>query len=133
MTDVFLDSIGLLALWNIRDQWHPQAAQTFTKLVSAGANLWTTEYILLECGNAASRTSFRSGVVELREQFLAEGKLIVPTDADRAQAWAAYARETPGQAGIVDHISFVVMRRLGISDAFTNDRHFAAAGFNPVF
>ena len=36
-------------------------------------------------------------------------------------------------AGIVDHVSFVVMRRLGISDAFTNDRHFKAAGFNTLF
>jgi hypothetical protein len=25
------------------------------------------------------------------------------------------------------------MRRLGISDAFTNDRHYRAAGMNPLF
>jgi uncharacterized protein len=36
-------------------------------------------------------------------------------------------------AGIVDHISFVVMRRLGMSKAFTNDRHFRAAGFETLF
>jgi predicted nucleic acid-binding protein len=33
----------------------------------------------------------------------------------------------------VDHVSFAVMRRLGISKAFTNDRHFKAAGFEPMF
>lgn len=33
----------------------------------------------------------------------------------------------------VDNVSFVVMRRLGITDAFTNDRHFKAAGFNTLF
>jgi predicted nucleic acid-binding protein len=38
-----------------------------------------------------------------------------------------------GEAGIVDHLSFAIMRRLGITDAFTNDRHFAAAGFNILF
>lgn len=38
-----------------------------------------------------------------------------------------------GSAGIVDHVSFSVMRRLGITEAFTNDRHFAAAGFITLF
>jgi len=33
----------------------------------------------------------------------------------------------------VHHVSFAVMRRLGIIDAFTNDRHFRAAGFNTLF
>jgi predicted nucleic acid-binding protein len=32
-----------------------------------------------------------------------------------------------------DHISFVVMRRLGITEAFTNDVHFQAAGFTTLF
>jgi predicted nucleic acid-binding protein len=30
-------------------------------------------------------------------------------------------------------VSFVIMRRLNIIDAFTNDRHFREAGFNPLF
>jgi predicted nucleic acid-binding protein len=33
----------------------------------------------------------------------------------------------------VDQVSFVVMRKLGISDAFTNDRHFQAAGCMVLF
>jgi len=51
----------------------------------------------------------------------------------RKPAWAAYERGDAAQAGIVDHISFVVMRRLGIMEAFTNDRHFQAAGFTTLF
>lgn len=30
-------------------------------------------------------------------------------------------------------VSFAVMRRLGITEAFTNDRHFQAAGFATLF
>jgi uncharacterized protein len=41
----------------------------------------------------------------------------------------AYDRGEAGEAGIVDHLSFRVMRRLGLSEAFTNDRHFQVAGF----
>lgn len=57
----------------------------------------------------------------------------MPTDDDWRQAWQAYERGGAGEAGIVDHVSFVVMRRLGIDTAFTNDRHFQAAGFTVLF
>ena len=60
-------------------------------------------------------------------------RLIVPTQEDWHAAWTDFRRGEAGEAGIVDHISFVVMRRLGITDAFTNDRHFKAAGFNTLF
>ena len=42
-------------------------------------------------------------------------------------------RNEAGQAGIVDQVSFIVMRRWGITEAFTNDRHFQAAGFRALF
>jgi predicted nucleic acid-binding protein len=45
----------------------------------------------------------------------------------------AYDRGDASQAGIVDHVSFIVMRRVGIRQAFTNDRHFTAAGFETLF
>jgi uncharacterized protein len=133
MNRILLDTVGFLALWNARDQWHEQAAQAFSDLSARGADFCTTSYILLECGNAASRTTFRADVVEVREQFMADGKLIEPTDADCAAAWSAYARGTMGGAGIVDHISFVIMHRMGMTDVFSNDRHFKTAGFNTLF
>jgi predicted nucleic acid-binding protein len=61
------------------------------------------------------------------------GLVIIPTDSDWHEAWTAYARGQASAAGIVDHVSFAVMRRLGITDAYTNDRHFKAAGFNALF
>jgi predicted nucleic acid-binding protein len=55
------------------------------------------------------------------------------TESDIEQAWTEYLRGIAGNAGIVDHVSFAVMRRLAITDAFTNDRHFKTAGFNALF
>ena len=63
-------------------------------------------------------------VAILRRELLAAGSLIAPTPQEEEAAWAAYERGEAGQAGIVDHISFAVMRRLGLSRAFTNDAHF---------
>jgi predicted nucleic acid-binding protein len=93
----------------------------------------TTRFILLECGNTAARRTFRSDVCALRQALELRNELIVPTEEDWSKAWAAYEGGEAGQAGIVDHVSFVIMRRLGITEAFTNDKHFQAAGFTVLF
>ena len=133
MSPVFLDTVGLIALWDTNDQWHAAAETAYQKIVSQRKSALTTTYILLECGNTAARRTFRTDVCALRHTLERRSELIVPTEADWLTAWAAYERGEAGQAGIVDHVSFVVMRRLGITEAFTNDRHFQAAGFATLF
>lgn len=133
MNAVFLDTVVLLALWNRFDQWHESAEAAFQSLLARRSPLLTTSLVLLECGNAAARHPFRQQVCDLRDVLRSRGELIEPTDAEVNDAWVAFKRGDAGQAGIVDHISFAVMRRLEISDAFTNDRHYRAAGMNPLF
>ena len=133
MSVVFVDSVGLLALGNANDQWHHDAKAAYKKINQIEATVLTTTFVLLECGNAAARRVFRSDATAIRKQFEEAETLIWPTETDWQQAWLAYQRGEADSAGIVDHVSFAVMRRLGISKAFTNDRHFKAAGFEPMF
>lgn len=133
MTPVFLDTVGLIAVWERADQWHPAASQVFDGLLREGVPVVTTPQVLLECGNACARRSCRTDVARLRCDLIEAGGLIVPTDREEDEAWAAYARGEASEAGIVDHVSFVIMRRLGIAEVFTNDRHFVAAGFEVLF
>jgi predicted nucleic acid-binding protein len=131
---VFLDSVGLLALWNAADQWHAAARRAFAPLAADRRYKFvSTSAVFLECGNAMARSPFRGQVVRTRAELAAAGRLFDPTPDEQDAARAAYDRGEAGGAGIVDHISFVVMRRLGITRAFTNDRQFAAAGFEPLF
>jgi predicted nucleic acid-binding protein len=123
----------MLAVWNESDQWHRAAAAAFAKLLDSDAVLLTTTFILLECGNAAARRPFRREADELRRQFEHVGALIYPEESDWEAAWDAYVRGEADAAGIVDQVSFTVMRRLGLRAAFTNDRHFRAAGFDLLF
>jgi uncharacterized protein len=58
---------------------------------------------------------------------------MIPTPEEVEEAWAFYHRGEADEAGIVDQMSFRVMRRLGLSEAFTNDQHFRAVGFSPLF
>jgi predicted nucleic acid-binding protein len=130
---VLLDTVGILATWDRSDQWHEAAESVFGTLLAANRVLVATTLIFYECGNAAARTPFRPRVDVLRRTMAREGRLIEPTTEDLDGAWAAYGRGEAGQAGIVDHVSFTVMRRLGLTQAFTNDAHFRAAGFETLF
>lgn len=130
---VFLDTVGLIALWDESDQWHEAAQEAFQKISGAHRPVLTTSFVLLECGNAAARRPYRPAVDRLRNRLEASNGLLIPTDDDWQKAWLAYQRGEAGQAGIVDHVSFNVMRRLHLTEAFTNDRHFRAAGFVTLF
>lgn len=133
MSVVFLDTVGLIAQWDTTDQWHALAEAAYQQIKAQRKAFVTTTFILLECGNTAARRTFRGDVCALRQVLEQRNELIVPTEDDWKQAWADFEQGKAGQAGIVDHVSFVVMRRLGIMEAFTNDRHFQAAGFTLLF
>jgi predicted nucleic acid-binding protein len=133
MNDVFLDTVGLLAVWDQADQWHAAADAAYRDLLTQGRRLVTTPLVLLECGNAAARRPYRLRVNVLRQSFAQAGLLAEPTAQEMEDAWTAFDRGDAGLAGIVDQVSFVVMRRLSIREAFTNDRHFQAAGFVTLF
>ena len=115
MSDVFLNTVGMIAVWDDTDQWHAQAQAAYQSLLAQGRRLLTTHLVLCECGNAAARRPYRSDVNALRQLLIQEGLLIEPTPKELEMAWASYERGEAGQAGIVDHVSFLVMNRLGIT------------------
>src|SRR3972149_717763 len=133
MKPILLDTVGLIALWNRSDQWHTSAKKSFDELVIARREFITTSAILLECGNTAARQPFRNEVFLLKNQLEARGLLIFPTHEDWQNAWQLYENGEADQAGIVDCLTFAVMRRLDLHQSFTNDRHFQAAGFETLF
>src|SRR5438045_3776394 len=100
MSDVFLDTVGMIALWDQTDQWHEPAKRAMAALNMPGKRFITTDYILLECGNAAARKAYRGDVCLLRDRLEREGCLIAPADADLTGAWTAYQRGDAASAGI---------------------------------
>ena len=89
MTPVFLDTVGLIAVWERADQWHATASGVFEALLRDGVPLVTTPQVLLECGNASARRPCRADVAELRHNLIAAGGLVPPTPTEEDEAWAA--------------------------------------------
>ncbi|HMP06050.1 MAG TPA: PIN domain-containing protein [Lacipirellulaceae bacterium] len=130
---VFLDTVGLIALLNEDDQWHSQAVDALGTIEEAGRSFITTSYVLLETGNAVARTRLRERVTDVMSEMTTSGRLVIPTSDDWEEGWRHYSQSYANRAGIVDCVSFVVMRRKGLTEAFSNDEHFRAAGFRTLF
>ena len=130
---MFLDTTGLLARWESDDQWHTAARWSWDSKIEGRCDVFTTSYVLLECANKAARRNYRRGVVEFRQGLITGNRLITPTDEDIETAWRIFQNGRPGGPAVVDLVSFQVIRRYGIRRAFTNDRHFTEAGFDPLF
>jgi uncharacterized protein len=133
MNKVFVDTVGMVAVWNRSDQWHESACHAYSLLDRRYTLLYSTTLVLAERANAAARTPFRSDVDDFRERLEASGTLIWISADDWQTAWAGCREGHLDRAGLVDQASFVVMQRLGITHSFTNDRHFHAAGFETLF
>lgn len=133
MRRVVLDTVGLLAIWDEADQWHRDAERSMADLATYPCEFYTSDCVLLECGNASARKAYRSDVVELRKSLGSANRILVPTDDEIEMAWRSYENRLHANSGIVDQLSFVLMKRLGIYEVFTNDEHFRSAGLTVLF
>jgi len=62
---IFLDTVFVQALLNRRDQYHSKA-RTLLKRVRTASEIWVTEVVLVEIGNALASIN-RKGAVDLLE------------------------------------------------------------------
>lgn len=125
---IFVDTLFLVALINKRDQYHQQAQELSAYF--EGYSLLTTDAILLEVGNTLAR-NYKNEAADLIEYFLSSEEVevfrLTPELFDKA--FALYKSYQDQSWGLVDCISFVVMREANITQALTCDRHFIQAGF----
>ena len=122
-----MDTSFVVALVNKNDQNHRLALDVSNQLT--GQMLVTTDAILLEIGNALSR-NFKRESVEIIEDFLNSDDVRVihlqPTLFRKA--FNLYKSRSDKLWGLIDCVSFVVMKEIGITDALSTDKHFEQAG-----
>ena len=129
---ILVDTAAFYALLDRSDPAHPAAVVVLERLRAADAALVTHQYVLVETTALLQRRLGMAAVRRFTDDLLPLAE-VVWIDAElHAQAREALLAANRRDISLVDRVSFVVMRRLGIGQAFTFDADFAAEGFDVV-
>jgi predicted nucleic acid-binding protein len=90
----------------------------------------TTEPILFEIGNSLAR-AFRESAAEIIQALRTREnvEVIAVNESLFLESLELYRQHDDKTWGLVDCLSFVVMRKRRIREALTNDQHYEQAGF----
>jgi uncharacterized protein len=126
---VFVDTSALYALLDGNDAKHEAARETWTGLLRRRMTLVTTNYILVE---TAALLQNRIGLQAVRSLHEDIAPLLSVEFCDleaHQSAMEAVLAASRRKLSLVDCLSFLVMRRKGVRQAFCFDAHFAWQGF----
>ncbi len=131
MKKTFVDTAFAVALVSERDEYHAQAVRLSHEFEYKPVLI--TDCVLLEIGNALAK-NYRNESVTIIENFLStyETEVVRLDETLFNLAFELYKTHADKTWGLVDCISFIVMREHGITDALTCDKHFIQAGFRAL-
>jgi hypothetical protein len=133
MTDVFADTSGWAQLVDPTETYHAQAALITDELRAQGYKLITTNYIISELVavlHRPLRVPRQSAVAFVDAVRTSRSVQVIHVDEELdSQAWELLKARPDKTWSLVDCASFVLMRRMGILEALTEDHHFEQAGF----
>lgn len=134
MNELFLDTAYAIALSVETDAHHERAVELAEQLEAGQTKLITTRAVLLEIGNVLSRVRYREAAVQLLEALEHDPQVeCVPLTEELYQQALELFRIRPDKEwGMIDCVSFVVMKQRGLSEALTTDEHFEQAGFRAL-
>ena len=131
MSELFVDTLHLVALVNPKDQWHQKSVEVET--ATRNLDLLTTEDILTEFLNFyAEHGKFMRMKVSafVREILLDVRVKVIPRNASTfLEALELYESRLDKGYSLTDCISMNVCRELGITEILTHDHHFEQEDF----
>ena len=128
MKPLFVDTGAWYALLNRLDSHHAEAADF---LKSTSRHLLTTNYVLVETVNLLNvRAGHGAAALYLEQAHSSKILTLHHIGAGQhGQAESYFRRHSDKGWSLTDCSSFVVMGELGLTEAFSFDRHFSQAGF----
>ncbi len=126
---IFVDTSAIFALVDGDDANNKRAKRVWEQFISERKRLITTNYVIVESFSLFQKRlgtdSARDFYQDLCPLMSVQWVDAVAHNAGMAAAVAASSKKL----SLVDCVSFVVMRRLGLQKVFTFDRHFREQGF----
>ncbi len=130
MSAVFADTFYWIALMNKRDSAHGLMVEQ-TRRLAARAIVTSDEVLTEFLAFCASDTLLRGAAGRAANRLLGDPKIrVIPQSHDSFLAGLALYTMRPDKGySLTDCISMQTMRREGLTDVLTNDRHFEQEGF----
>jgi hypothetical protein len=105
----FLDTAYVLALLNPKDTYHKYAQKLFPSMQSA-REVWLTEAVLIEIGNALASSNRSAAVAFINSCYITANVRVVSVDSKLLKrAMGLYENRRDKEWGLTDCISFIVM------------------------
>lgn len=125
----YVDTSAILAVMDAGDQFHEQARAQWASMLDAGESMVCSSCVLLETYALVQHRLGMAAVRVLHEDIYPV-ICVDWTDYDaHQQAISALLVASRKDLSLVDCVSFITMRRLGLRVAFAFDKHFAEQGF----
>jgi predicted nucleic acid-binding protein len=130
----FVDTGAWIAMAVRKDSYHSSARSQWEALQGAGAKLHTSAPVVIETFTFLDRNATRDVALAWKAALYDEARVTILACGldDLNDAWSYFQRSDLHKLSVVDATSFVIMKRWGISLAFSFDHHFAMAGFRLV-
>jgi predicted nucleic acid-binding protein len=131
---VFLDTSYSIAIAIARDEFHERSFELANKIEKENTQIFTTQAVILEIGNALSKLKYRQSAVGIIQHLESDinTTIISLTDELYDKAFELFRSRADKEWGLIDCVSFVVMREREIVGALTADEHFVQAGFRAL-
>lgn len=131
MTPLFLDTSYLIAVESTDDQYRKAASAHWRSLLKSPRRLVTSSYVLVEVVTLLNNRRSHSKAVELGNNLLSSRLFNVVHVNEELfyEAWRYFQKYKDKTYSLTDCVSFVLMKKLGLTEALTFDKHFEQAGF----
>ncbi len=129
---IFIDTSGFIAVLDKDDASHTEAAKTWMDILTSEEDLVTTNYVLVEtCALVQNRLGM-AAIKVFQEDIVPVLRIEWIDKAVHYAATGILLAAVRKKLSLVDCVSFETMRLLGITTAFTLDKHFKEQGFTSL-
>jgi predicted nucleic acid-binding protein len=126
---IFIDTSGFIAVLDMDDASHTMAAKAWTKILTSEATLVSTNYVLVEtCAIVQNRLGMKA-IKLFQEDIVPVLRIEWIDNVVHHAAMGTMLAVDRKILSLVDCVSFETMRLLGLTTAFTLDKHFKEQGF----
>lgn len=126
----FVDTSAFYAVLDKSDANHNSAAKIWRGLLERDAALITSNYVVVECFALMQNRLGKNATRVFQDDILPLVSIHWVCQNDHLRGVSAFLSTSRRKLSLVDCVSFVIMRDLGLKDVFCFDKDFEKKGFS---